>query len=108
MSNESKQKFGSITSLFSNYMPDIGTTENNRVMTLKSRLDSWLVTNATLCCPLRGCLKRDNFRPSHLTCMTHVRHVGLKQVTHRFRYSTYVTYENIAYEKGGTLYLPYR
>jgi hypothetical protein len=44
----------------------------------------------------------DNSEPSHLTCMTHVRHVGLKQVTHRFYYSTY-----IAYEKGGTLYLPY-
>jgi hypothetical protein len=31
-----------------------------------------------------------------------VRHVGLKWVTRRFHYSTYV-----AYEKGGTLYLPY-
>jgi hypothetical protein len=32
---------------------------------------------------------RDNFRPSHLTCIAYVRHVGLKRVTHRFRYSTY-------------------
>jgi hypothetical protein len=56
-----------------------------------SRSDSWVVTNITLCHPLRGCPKRDNFGPSHLTCMTHVRHVGPKWVTHRFRYTTYVT-----------------
>jgi hypothetical protein len=88
--------------MFSNCMPDNGATENNKVMALKSRSDSWLVINTMLCHLIQGCQKRDNSRPSYLTCMIHVRHVGLKRVTHIFHYSTY-----IAYEKGGTLYLPY-
>jgi hypothetical protein len=33
--------------------------------------------------------KRNNSRPSHLTCMTYVRHVGPKRVMHRLRYTTY-------------------
>jgi hypothetical protein len=52
MSNESKQKFGSITLLFFNCTHDNGAMENNRVMALKSRLDSWLVTSTTFCRPL--------------------------------------------------------
>jgi hypothetical protein len=31
-----------------------------------------------------------NSGPSHLICMTHMRHVGPKRVTHRFPYTTYV------------------
>jgi hypothetical protein len=89
MSKESEQNFGSITPMFSNWTPDNGATENNRVMALKSHSDSGLITNTMICRPLQGNQKKDNFGPSHLTCMTHVRHVGLKQVTHRFRYTTY-------------------
>jgi hypothetical protein len=59
-------------------------------MMLKSHSNSWLVTNTTLCHPLRGCPKWDNSRPSHLICMTHVRHGGSKWVTHRFCYTTYI------------------
>jgi hypothetical protein len=33
--------------------------------------------------------KKDNSGPSHLTCMTYVRQVDPKWVTHMFRYSTY-------------------
>jgi hypothetical protein len=88
--HESERNFGSITPMFSNCMPDNGATKNNRVMTLKSHLDSWLVTNTTLCPPLRGYPKRDSSGPSHLICMTHMRHVGPKWVTHRFCYTTYV------------------
>jgi hypothetical protein len=90
MTHEAEWNFGSITPLFSNCTPDYGAMENNRVMTPKSRSDSWLVTNTTLCHPLWGYSKRDNSGPSHLICMTHMRHVGLKWVTHRFRYTTYI------------------
>jgi 23S rRNA C2498 (ribose-2'-O)-methylase RlmM len=88
-SNESEQNSSNITPLFSNCTSDNGVTENNKVMAPKSRLHSWLVTNTTLCLPLRDCLKRDNSGSSYLTCITHVRHVGLKRVTHMFHYSTY-------------------
>jgi hypothetical protein len=90
MSNESQQNFDNITPLFSNCMPDNDAMKNNRVMIPKSRSDLWLVTSINIYHPLRGCPKRDNYRPSYLTCMTHVRHVGLKWVTHRFCYTTYV------------------
>jgi hypothetical protein len=89
MCNESQQNFDSITPLFSNCMSDNGAMKNNRVMTPKSHSDSWLITSIKICHPLRGCPKRDNYIPSYLTCMTHVRHVGLKRVTHRFCYTTY-------------------
>jgi hypothetical protein len=89
MSNESECNFGSIIPPFSNYTPDNGAMENNRVMTLKSRSDSWVVTNTMLYRSLRGYQKWDNSGPSYLTCMTHVRHVGPKQVMHKFHYSTY-------------------
>jgi hypothetical protein len=52
--------------------------------------------------------KWDNSGHSHLTCITHVRHVSLKRVTHTFRYSTYA-FEKILHMKrdGQSLYLPY-
>jgi hypothetical protein len=106
MSNESKQNSGSITPLLSNCTPDNGATENNKVMTPKSRSHSWLVTNVTLCRPLWGCPKRDNSEHSHLTCITHVRHVSPKRVMHTFCYSTYAFEKNIAYEKRGSKLIP--
>jgi hypothetical protein len=106
MTHESEQNFSSITPLFSNCTPDNDATENNRVMTPKSRSHSWLITNTTLCRPLRGCPKRDNSGPSHLTCITHVRHVGPKRVTYRFHYSTYAFEKKNAYEKRGPKLIP--
>jgi hypothetical protein len=68
-------------------MRDNGATENNRVMASKSCSDLWLTTNTT---HSENVLKGDNSVPSYLTCMTHVRHVSLKWMTHMFHYTTYV------------------
>jgi hypothetical protein len=55
-------------------MPDNGATENNRVLAPKSRSNSWLVTNTTLCHPLQCYPKKGQFRTftSHMhdTCET--------------------------------------
>jgi hypothetical protein len=61
MSNGSERNFDRITSLFSNCTPENGATENNKVMTPKSHLDSRLITYTTLCCPLRGCPTKEQF-----------------------------------------------
>jgi hypothetical protein len=90
--------------LFSNCTPDNGAIENNMIMEPKSNLDLWLVTNTTLYRHSEAVQKRDNFEPSHLTCMTHVRHVSPKRVMHRFHYTSYTFNKALHMKKRGTLY----
>jgi hypothetical protein len=108
MSNKFEQNSDSITPLFSNCAPDNGATENNKVTTPKFCSHSWLITNLCFVGHSEVVQKRDNSGPSHLTCITHARHVSPKWVMHMFCYSTYAFYKILHMKREGqSLYLPY-
>jgi hypothetical protein len=48
----------------------------------------------------------DNSKLSHLTCMTHVRHVGQKWMMDKFYYTTYVFNKILHIKKDGPYTCP--
>jgi hypothetical protein len=83
-SGSDSDNFGSITPPFSDCTSEMvqrktsGLCHQNFDQIQTRRLVMCMLSRA-----LRDCLKRDNFDPTWLTCVAHVKHVGSKRVTHR-------------------------
>jgi hypothetical protein len=76
--------FGSISLLFSDYMPEMVQRRTSGLCCKKfDRIQTRRLIISTLSQSLWGCLKRDNSKPTRLTGVVHVKHVGSKRVMHR-------------------------
>jgi hypothetical protein len=80
----SEWNFSSITLLFSDCTPEMVQWRTSGLCRQNfDRIWTRRLVISTLFQTLWGCLKKDNFKHARLTCVAHMKSIGLKWVTHK-------------------------